>query len=545
MREYPLPIPIVDIPMTADRLRRQAQQAMDAGQWDAAQAALESLAQHQPHDVSIHMALADVILRRGRMRAATRHLLQAIPLLPNDASLIAQLAWRLSTNGEIQGARACLAHLARAPNPPAEVLSEQAHLRWALGEIPVARALMDRAVALGVDTSSEYYLDAMLYQFLGRLAEAEAVLLACLRRWPRYGDAAVILANLRRQTPEANHLELFRESLGRISAASTDARDKFARAEFESAIFKVHDDCGRHDEAWSALARSNALMHDINPYDAQAEAALTDALVGIPEPLAAAVTDAAAEFAGPMPIFIVGMPRSGSTLLDQMLSSHSQVISAGEIPDFQHQLHWMADVAPRSAQGMQKAIERSAGMDFAELGARYLQQTQWRAHGHRFYIDKLPINVRMVPFIRRALPRAPILHLAREPMDVCYSNLKVMFGKASPYCYDQQALAHYYGQYVRLTNHWRASMSGAMLEVSYAALVNEPEATMRRVLHHCGLAMEEACLHPERNPAPVATPSSVQVREPVHSRNLGQWRRYAKQLEPLRLALAEQGVGVG
>jgi hypothetical protein len=127
-------------------------------------------------------------------------------------------------------------------------------------------------------------------------------------------------------------------------------------------------------------------------------------------------------------------------------------------------------------------------------------------------------------------------------MDVCYSNLKVMFGSASAYCYDQQALAHYYGEYMRLTNHWRTRLPGAMFDVSYAALVNEPGVTLRRVLQHCGLAMEESCLRPERNLAPVATPSSVQVREPIHTRGLGEWRRYAKQLEPLRQALAEHGV---
>lgn len=527
-----------DTSVAADRLRRQAQQSIDTEQWVAAQTALEALVQREPHDVSARMELASVILRQGRMRAATQQLLLAVPLLPNDANMIAQLAWRLSINGEILGARACLAHLGRAPNPPAEVLGEQAHLHWMLGEIPAARALMDRAVTLGINTSSEYYLNAMLYQFIGKVAEAEAVLQVCLQRWPGHGDAAVILANLRKQTPEANHLGLFGELLGRISAESTGTRDKFVRAEFESAIFKVHDDCGRHDEAWSALARSNALMHEINPYDAAGEAALTDALIGISGSIAAAVTNAAPQFDGPTPIFIVGMPRSGSTLLDHMVSSHSDVVSAGEINDFQCQFHWMADVAPRSAQGMLKAIERSPDLDFAQLGARYLQQTQWRAQGHRFYIDKLPINVRMVPFIRRALPHAPILHLMRDPMDVCYSNFKVMFGAASAYCYDQQALAHYYGEYVRLTNHWQTSMPGAMLDVSYAALVSEPEATLRRVLQHCGLAMEEDCLHPERNLAAVATPSSVQVREPVHSRGLGQWRHYAKQLEPLRLAIA-------
>lgn len=534
---------IADIPVATDHLRRQAQQSIGAKQWVEARIALESLLHHEPHDVSVHMALADVILQQGQMRAATRQLLQAVPLLPNDASLITQLAWRLSMNGEVQGVRSCLAHLGRAPDPPAEVLSEQAHLCWMIGQIPEARSLMDRAVDLGIDTDSEYYLNAMLYQFLGKIADAETVLLACLQRWPNHGDAAVILANLRKQTPQANHLELFQESLGRISVDSTDARDKFARAEFESAIFKIYDDCKRHDEAWPALARSNALMHEINPYDAADERALTDALIDFSR-AAPPASSTPREFGGPTPIFIVGMPRSGSTLLDQMLSGHSDVVSAGEILDFQRQFHWTADVAPRGAQGMLKAIERSADMDFEELGVRYLHQTQWRAAGHRFYIDKLPINVRMVPFIRRALPHAPILHLIRDPMDVCYSNLKAMFGKASPYCYDQQALAHYYGQYVRLTEHWRTSLPGAMLDVSYTALVNDPGATMRRILQHCGLAMEQSCLHPERNLSPVATPSSVQVREPVHSRSLGQWRHYEKQLKPLRMAITAQGINV-
>ena len=534
---------IADTSMPADRLRQHARRAIDAGQWVAAQAALEALVQGEPGDLPARMELASVILRQGQLRAATRQLLQAVPLLPNDAPMITQLAWRLASNGEILGARACLAHLARAPDPPAEVLSEQAQLCWMLGEIPVARALMDRAVALGIDTSSEYYLNAMLYQFVGKLAEAEAALLACLQRWPRHGDAAVILANLRRQTPAANHLGLFRELLGRMGVDSRDARDKFVRAEFESAIFKVHDDCGHYAEAWPPLARSNALMREINPYDGATEQALTDALVGISGSLAA-TTAATPTFEGSTPIFIVGMPRSGTTLLDHMLSAHSQVVSAGELMDFQRQFHWMADVAPGGTQAMLQAIGRSANMDFSELGARYLEQTQWRAHGHRFYIDKLPINVRMVPFIRRALPHAPILHLVRDPMDVCYSNLKVMFGTASAYCYDQLALAHYYAQYVRLTNHWQASMPGAMLDVSYAAMVRDPENTLGRVLKHCGLALEQACLHPERNLAPVATPSSAQVREPVHSRALGQWRRYAAQLEPLRLAIEAQRIAV-
>ena len=312
-----------------------------------------------------------------------------------------------------------------------------------------------------------------------------------------------------------------------------------ARAGFESARFKELDDLGRREEAWQALARSNALMHAFNAYDARGEGAVTDAIIGASHAMTANDVRSASTFEGPTPIFIVGMTRSGTTLLDRMLSSHSQVVSAGEINDFRCQLRWMTDVPAGGVQGMVQAQQRSPAIDFAKLGARYLRQTQWRAQGRRFYIDKLPINFRMVHLIRRALPHAPILHMMREPMDVCFSNFKAMLGPASAYSYDMHTLAHYYGQYVRLTNHWRSTLPGAMFDVSYARLVNEPAATLQQVLQHCGLQDEEACLHPERNAAPVATPSSAQVREPIHTRALGEWRHYAKQLEPLRLALAE------
>lgn len=528
--------------MTERQLREHAAQCLQEGQWGAAQAALETLVERVPRDVVIRIDLAGAILKQGRMRAATEHLLQAVPLLPNNAPLIAQLAWELAINGEILGARACLSHLERAPDPPAEVLVEQAYLHWMLGDIHAAWERMGRAVALGIDAPKDYYLHGMLAQFMGRLGESERVLLECLRRWPDYGDAAVILANVRKQTPESNHLQFLSERLALIPDPPRHRRDQFVRAEFESSLFKILDDLGRYQDAWGALASSNARMHAITPYDAEGEMAITNALIEVPHRIAASHASSLSDHAGPMPIFIVGMPRSGTTLLDHMLSSHSQVVSAGEINDFQRQLHWVADVAPSGLPGLMRVIERADKLDYAEVGARYLKQTQWRAQGKAFYIDKLPINVRMVPFIRRTLPRAMILHLVRDPMDVCYSNFKIMFGNASPYCYDIQALVHYYANYRCLVDQWHQVMPEAMLDVSYSALVNEPQATMRCILERCGLAIEEDCLHPERNEAPVATPSSAQIREPVHKRGLGQWRRYAQHLEPLRLALAERSL---
>lgn len=519
----------------AASLRDKAKERLEAGDFDGAFSAFEALARITPGDVRLRMELADLTLRRGQMRAATRWLLEAVQALPNDVQTISELGWRLAMTGEIAGARRCADHLERAPDPPGWVLAEQAHLRWTLGDIPAARAKMSLAAKAGLETREQHYMEAMLLQFTGRLASAERALLHLLERWPDHGDAAVILVNLRRQTKASHHLDLLLRLVDQLPpAAEGDRKRALMHAKFESAIFKVLDDLGQYAAAWRALQASNNRMHALFPYATESEAAVTDAII---EASSRMTSSGAVTPTGPTPIFVVGMPRSGSTLLDQMLSAHSEVISAGEINDFQRQLHWAADIAPRGNAGLMRVLERIDRIDFSEVGARYLMQTQWRACGHRFYVDKLPINIRMVPFIRRALPHAPILHLTRDPMDVCYSNLKIMFGSASPYCYDLESLAHYHGQYTRLVEHWQRAWPGAMLDIAYVDLVSRPKATLSRVLSYCGLAFEEACLHPERNRSSVATPSAAQVREPVNLRSVGQWKRYAEHLIPLERAL--------
>lgn len=515
--------------------RQSVQGLVDARQWTAARTALESFLQNTPRDVPARMELAWVMLRQGLFRTSGSQLLKAAAIPSNGDLLDIQLAQRLVFSGEIVAARSCLDRIGLA-DAPVPLMVAQAHLRWTLGEFNAARQLMDRVAAIGADDPDQLHLHATLLQVTGDIDRASQVLETSLHRWPNFGDAAVARSNLRRQTTASNHLDFLREQLRRLPDDGTP-ETRFARAEFESALFKELDDLGNHDEAWLALARSNALMSSINPYDGVGEATVTEGLIDVASSLGPPEIRTARIPTGPMPIFIVGMPRSGTTLLDRMLSSHSQVTSAGEINDFLRQLHWVADVPPVGIAGMLATLRRVPQMNLAALGERYLAQTRWRAQGHRFYIDKLPINIQMVPFIRRALPHAPILHMVRDPMDVCFSNFRAMFGNVSAYSYDMQALAHYHGLYRRLVDAWHASLPDAMLDVHYADLVCQPAVVLRKVLKHCGLEEEEACLHPERNEAPVATPSSMQVREPIHTRGLGTWRPYAHHLEPLRRLL--------
>lgn len=524
-----------------EQLHQRAKAYIDNRQWPAAQATLETILQHAPGDLASSIQLSDALFRQGQLQGSTLPLLRALGRLPRDAPLITELVQHLIARGEIVAARSCLDLLAQAPDPPARLWIIQANLRFMIGEVREALELIEKAVRAGADSPAELHLYAMLLQFNGQMDAARKVLEDCLVRWPHFGDAAAILVDLHKQTPDGNQLPLLREQLRHLPEQPTDASQAFVRAEFEYATFKTLGDLGHHEEAWQALARCNALMHRLNPYRRDTEEATTDALIGIPLD-SHPVTPDAPRPEGPTPIFIVGMPRSGTTLLERILSSHSKVTSAGEITDFWRQLHWVADVVPDKSQSLQQIAERERDIDYHQLGQRYLKQTQWRAQGRDYYVDKMPGNIQMVAFIRRALPHAPILHMARDPMDTCFSNFKAMFGNASPYSYDLEALAHYYLQYRRLVNHWHDALPGAMLDVSYADLVQKSTQTVHRVLAHCGLEAEEACLRPERNIAPVATRSSPQVRESIHTRGLDQWRHYAEQLESLRLSLSSQGL---
>jgi tetratricopeptide (TPR) repeat protein len=522
-----------------DTLKSRAKACMTSGQWPEARAILEAILRHTPHDTEANLDLADVLFRQGHFQASTAPLLNAAQRLPRNAPQLMALAQHLIARGEILEARKCLDFLAGAPDPSPGLLLAQANLRFSLGEIEKALKLTTSIVQTGVTSPKTLHLHAMLLQFSGKIDESIAILKKCLEQWPLFGDAALVLTNLKKQTKNSNHLVFLQSQVQKIKHSGDDPDIDFIRAEFEYAIFKTLDDLGAYEQAWDALIRCNDIMRKLNPYEGAAEEALTSALVEMP--CSYLKSEGPMPLDGPIPIFIVGMPRSGTTLLDRMLSNHPEVHSAGELVEFWRQLHWVADVVPSGTKGLIDVIKREGRLDHRKVGERYLKQTQWMAHGRNFYIDKLPVNIRLVPFIRRALPRAPILHMVRDPMDTCFSNFKAMFGNVSPYSYDIDALAHYYGQYERVVRRWHDAMPGAMLDVNYSDLVTKPAETIATVLAYCRLAYEDACCRPEYNTSPVATPSSVQVRESIHLRTMDQWRVYAPQLERLHSLLEKNG----
>jgi len=514
-----------------ERQWQRAQRYIADEQFTAARASLEGLLARAPGDIHARLLLSSVCLELGRLRDACEQLVLASQSLPDDLAAIHRVAYCLHQVGETAAMRHCLDHPAIARSRDGNMLMALAHMQQILGAHESALALMDRALALGVDNPDVRYFRSLQLQFHGRMGEAEAELESCLRMGPTYGRASLALARMRRQSPESNHLAAIASRLDRVAQGSEH------HAALEFARFKELDDLDRRAEAWQALMRGNAIMRTRVPHDSEREQRQFDTIMNLCDrAFAGNVRDGIDGDGhpgdGPQPIFIVGMPRSGTTLLERILGNHSQVASPGELPDFPKQLRWAAD-AHGAALIDEDLLARIRNVDWGLLGKRYLQQSRWRAHGKPYYIDKLPPNFTLAGFIHRALPQARILHMQRDPMDVCFSNWKALFGDSYAYSYDLHSLAMHHRNYQRLMAHWQSVIPRAILDLDYARLVADPDAVTRQVLAFCGLPFESGCSDIARNRNPVSTLSSPQVRQSIHGRALGEWHRYEAHLQPL------------
>jgi hypothetical protein len=242
----------------------------------------------------------------------------------------------------------------------------------------------------------------------------------------------------------------------------------------------------------------------------------------------------------PDPVFIVGLPRAGSTLLEQILASHSQVEGTHELSDIQN--------AVTALQG------RGAGQDsplypaklsdlpaeaFLAMGEKYLADTQVYRNGKPFFIDKMPNNFRHIGLIHLMLPNARIIDARREPMACCFSNLKQLFASGQEFTYSVEDIARYYRTYLDLMEHWDAVLPGRVLRVHHEDVVADLEGSVRRLLDHCGLAFEPACVDFHKTQRSVRTPSSEQVRQPIFRDGLDQWKKYEPWLGPLKTVLGD------
>lgn len=377
-----------------------------------------------------------------------------------------------------------------------------------------------------------HYVRANLLRHLGRMKEATAAFEHCLSLAPQFAEAHWALSCHARAEPPGARTARVRMALSRASG------DTMQQVYLGYALFKELDDAGETEAAWDALMAAATAMRRLQHYDPAHEQATVRALrKTFDAPLA---TGSSHGGDGHTPVFIVGMPRTGTTVLERILGNHSRVASAGELNTFSVCMGLSLDrsfVSPPAADAVHAAMK----LDFASVGALYMQRTI-SLYGDRAYlIDKNPLNVFNAGFIARALPQAKILCLLRNPMDACFSNLKELFpGGGYGYSYDLDDLGGHWLRFHALAEHWRAVLPGQFMTVEYEALVADPLEVSSRVMAFCGVEIEPDCIDITRNAAPVSTASSSQVRSPIHRGGVDAWRRYERQLAPLRERLRRE-----
>jgi tetratricopeptide (TPR) repeat protein len=397
-----------------------------------------------------------------------------------------------------------------------------------------AAAAFRRAVALAPDHAQYGFNLATASVALGDIEAAEQGLETSLQKEPRLWTAHLTLAQLRKQTASSNHIP-------RLLAVLPGAEsDPYASMNVHLALSKEYEDLGDYPASFEHLTLGKAAGRKLHAYSTSRDEALFKALtIAFPQPI-----NEPKGYDSSEPIFIIGMPRSGTTLVERIISSHPDVYSAGELQNF--------SVVLKRASGSRTShlldpdtIGHALHIDWKQLGRDYIESTRPLTATKPRFIDKLPHNFLYAGFIAQALPNAKIICLRRNPLDTCLSNFRQLFAQTSPYydySYDLLDTGRYFALFDRLMAHWQRALPGRILEVSYEKLVDAQEAGSRDILAYCGLPWNDACLNFHENAAPVTTASATQVREPMYRRALDRWRHYEPQLGELKTLLREQGV---
>lgn len=524
----------------------QAGRDMDAGDWPAARAGFGAVLALDPANADAMLQLSYVESLAGRHRAANGWAVRAAAsdALPASPASMLEMVRRLRTFNEVPALRAFAERLAGLPRPPHRVLVEAASQLGILNDFHAALRFAGLALRLEPGDPAARLVHAQLLAHFGRVEEATSEFERVLRERPGIANAWWMLSRLRRQTPAGNHVRQLQSLLRAPGLTAADA------ASLARALHKELDDLGEYEGAWQALelmcrARRSSLQYDPREIGAVVDGlfAWTHGRPPAAPPVAASATAGAsgAAVGAPVPVFVVGMHRSGTTLLEQLLDASPQVRALGELVDFAAAMRFATDHYCKAALDS-AMVQRAASVDFAEVGRRYLAGLGWRLGDEPFFTDKQPANFLHVGFICHALPQARILHLVRDPMETCFSNLRELYSGINEHSYDQRDLAGYFLQYRRLMAHWHAVFPGRILDVPYAGLVADTEATMRSVAAHCGIGYVPGMRDPRSSARVVSTASSVQVRDAVVRRETPKWLPYARHLQPLAEALRAGGV---
>jgi tetratricopeptide (TPR) repeat protein len=499
----------------------EAALALNDHRLDVAERLLKSHLKEDPFDVAAIRMLAELAARIGRLADAENLLRRAVEIAPGFTAARANLALVLGRTGRPAEAMELLDDIF-AEQDDVGVLNLRAATLGRLGDFGEAIRLYETVLQKTPRQPRVWLSYGHMLKTVGREAEGIAAYRKALEIAPSLGEAWWSLANLK--TVNFDDADI----VAMEAALSSPGLGDHDRLHLDFALGKAMHDAGRVDEAFAHYARGNALRLKREPYSPATITGFVD------RSIAAFTRESFTERHGgceaPDPIFIVGMPRAGSTLVEQILSSHSQVEGTSELPD-------LPMLARRSGKYPDAVLDLGEA-DRRSLGQEYLRRSSvQRRTGKPFFIDKLPNNWMFVPFIQLILPNAKIIDARRHPLACCLSNFRQHFARGQAFTYDLDHVGRYYVDYVRLMAHVDEVLPGRVHRVIYERVVDDTEAEVRALLEFCGLEFEPACLEFYRTQRAVRTASSQQVRQPIYRDATEEWRAYDAHLGPLKVAL--------
>jgi len=514
----------------------RAEQALAEGRMDEAEKTLRQLLRGDPDDVKALRMLGGIAIEASRFRAAERMLRRAVELEPG---------------------------FVRGWNELANLYMKQDRYEQALESVERALAIDPRLVHSWVtrgniltraqrhEESLEAYRHALelsprsagalsglghVLKTIGRQQDSIEAYRKCIRAHPGFGEAYWSLANLKTFHFDEDEVKVMQEMVQRQELPDEP------RVNFHLSLGKHFENQGDYDRAFDHYEQGNELRRRHEVYDPVQTQVVHDRIIEVFS------RDFLAERSGwgdpdPAPILVVGLPRSGSTLIEQILASHSQVEGTMELPDLSRTIAELTRRAPGKME-YPEAARILDGTGARELGRKYLDATRRYRSDRPYFIDKMPNNFANLGFLQLVLPNAKVIDARRHPLDSCLGSYKQLFFKGQSFTYDQFELGHYYLEYRRMMEHWHAVLPGKILEVRYEDMVAEQEAQTRRLLSFLGLPWEEGCLRFYETERAVNTASSEQVRQPIYNSSVNFWRNYEghlgeliETLEPLLLEL--------
>ena len=493
-----------------------------------AEALCRNFLQQKPEHVQGMRLLADIGVRLGSLEDAEFLLESATNFAPHDLQVQMEYVQVLRKRQKFQAAlvQAQNLLLAHPENPQVKSLCAIEHMQT--GDYEAAMCLLDEVLEQVPNDARTLVTYGHALKTSGRANEAVHRYHRAIAQHPGHGESYYSLANLKLYRFDDTELDNMRTVETNSNLGFMD------RVYLNFALAKAYEDRREYDTAFEYYAQGNAFKKAQSRYNAEQMHGELDEIRRICDSqffvdrngYGADVAD---------PIFIVGLPRSGSTLLEQILSSHSQVDGTLELPNI---LSLSQRLRRRSgSDGYPSVLCELNPEECMQAGHAYIDDTRIHRAGAPFFIDKMPNNFRHIGLIKLILPNAKIIDARREPMACCFSGFKQLFAEGQEFSYELADLGRYYSDYVDLMSHWDIVMPDYVLRVQHENVVTDLESEVRRILKFCGLPFEDACLRYFETERNIRTPSSEQVRQPIFTDGIEQWRHFEPWLGPLKLAL--------